>query len=222
MPASPTAERLLIDQLLNALWDLPEVQAELDRGEPAGSTGDRVHDARIDPRVAGKSFTLLIETRKAAYPRDVREAVWQLRAPSRRTHHPPGHDPVWLLVAEFISPGAKALLRDERVGYYDSGGSLYLPAPGAYLYIERPPSKSQVKSVRSLFSGRRAQVHALLVHHGDWVGVKDLAERALVSPATASLVLTELERYDWLASRGQGPSKERHLSEPSALLDACG
>jgi hypothetical protein len=33
-------------------------------------------------------------------------------------------------------------------------------------------------------------------------------------------VLTELERYDWLVSRGQGPSKERHLSEPSALLDA--
>ena len=221
MPASPTAERPLIDQLLNALRDLPEVQAELDRGEPAGSAGEQAHDARIDLRVAGKSFTLLIEARKAAYPRDVREVLWQLRTPNRRSPHPPGHDPVWLLVAESISPGAKALLRDERVGYYDSGGSLYLPAPGAYLYIDKPPSKSQVKSVRSLFSGRRAQVlHALLVHHGDWFGVKDLAERALVSPATASLVLTELERYDWLVSRGQGPSKERHLSEPSALLDA--
>ena len=221
MPASPTAERALIDQLLNALRDLPEVQAELDRGEPAGSAGDRAHDARIDLRVAGKTFTLLIEARKAAYPRDVREVLWQLRASSRRTPHPSGHDPVWLLVAESISPGAKALLRDERVGYYDSGGSLYLPAPGAYLYIDKPPSKSQVKSVRSLFSGRRAQVlHAMLVHHGDWFGVKGLAERALVSPATVSQVLTELERYDWLVSRGQGPSKERHLSEPSALLDA--
>jgi hypothetical protein len=42
----------------------------------------------------------------------------------------------------------------------------------------------------------------------------------MVSPATASQVLTELERSDWLVARGQGPSKERHLREPGALLDA--
>jgi hypothetical protein len=58
------------------------------------------------------------------------------------------------------------------------------------------------------------------MRHQDWFGGKELAEQALVSPATASQVLTELERFDWLASRGQGPSKERHLSEPAALLDA--
>jgi hypothetical protein len=33
-------------------------------------------------------------------------------------------------------------------------------------------------------------------------------------------VLTELERFDWLVARGQGPSKERYLREPTALLDA--
>src|SRR5690606_32230348 len=32
--------------------------------------------------------------------------------------------------------------------------------------------------------------------------------------------LTELERFDWLEARGQGPSKERYLREPAALLDA--
>jgi hypothetical protein len=75
--------------------------------------------------------------------------------------------------------------------------------------------------MRSLFTERRAQVlHGLLVRHQDWFGVKDLAERTLVSPATASQVLTEMERFDWLESRGQGPSKQRHLREPAALLDA--
>ena len=48
----------------------------------------------------------------------------------------------------------------------------------------------------------------------------DLARKAMVSPATASQVLTELERFDWLVARGQGPAKERHLREPSAVLDA--
>jgi hypothetical protein len=41
----------------------------------------------------------------------------------------------------------------------------------------------------------------------------------LVSPATASETLSALERFDWLNSRGQGPSKERRLAEPRALLD---
>jgi len=29
-----------------------------------------------------------------------------------------------------------------------------------------------------------------------------------------------LPNFDWLASRGQGPTKERHLRKPAALLDA--
>ena len=117
--------------------------------------------------------------------------------------------------------GAKELLKSKRVGCYDSGGSLYLPAPAAYLYIDKPPPKALTKSLRTLFTGRRAQVlHALLVRHQRWFGVTELAQQAMVSPATASQVLTELERFDWLEARGQGPSKERYLREPAALLDA--
>ena len=221
MLESSLTERQLIAQFLAALQELPEVDAELNQREHTGSTGDRRHDAQIDLYVGGKSFILLIEAKKAVFPRDVRQVIWQLREASHGRPKGQGGEPLSLLVAESISPGAKELLRDERVGYYDSGGSLYLPAPGAYLYIDKPPPKTLAKSVRSLFSGRRAQVlHALLAQHQDWFGVTELAQRAMVSPATASQVLTELERFDWLESRGQGPSKERHLREPAALLDA--
>ena len=222
MLESSLTARQLIAQFLDALRELPEVDANLDhQWEPTGSTGDRGHDAQIDLHVAGKSFILLIEVKKAVFPRDVRQVIWQFREAGHSRSKGQRKEPLSLLVAESISSGAKELLRDERVGYYDSGGSLYLPAPGAYLYIDKPPPKTLAKSVRSLFSGRRAQVlHALLVQHQDWFGVKDLAKQAMVSPATASQVLTELERFDWLESRGQGPSKERHLREPAALLDA--
>jgi hypothetical protein len=124
-------------------------------------------------------------------------------------------------VAESISPGAKQLLRAERIAYFDSGGSLFLPAPGAYLYIDKPPPKSLERSIRTLYSGRRAQVlHALLVHRRDWFGVTEIADEAKVAPSTASEVLTQLDRFEWLESRGHGPSKERQLREPGALLDA--
>ena len=215
------AERHLIECFLDALRELPGVHADLDSWEPANGSVGRRHDAEVDLQVGGKSFTLLIEAKKTVFPRDVRQVIWQFREARLERPKGRGKEPLPLLVAESISPGAKELLKGERVGYYDSGGSLYLPAPGAYLYVEKPPPKTLAKSVRSLFSGRRAQVlHALLIQYQGWFGVTELAQRAMVSPATASQVLTELERFDWLESRGQGPSKERHLREPAALLDA--
>lgn len=221
MLESTLTERQLITRFVEALRELPEVHANLEHWEPVAKHGDRGYDAQIDLHVAGKSFVLLIEAKKAVFPRDVRQVIWQLREASHGRPVEQGQTPLPLLVAESLSPGAKELLRSERVGYYDCGGSLYLPAPGAYLYIDKPPPKVLAKSVRTLFTGRRAQVlHALLIHHQNWFGVTELAQQAMVSPATASQVLTELERFDWLVARGQGPSKERHLREPAALLDA--
>ncbi|EJH4826727.1 TPA: hypothetical protein NHR53_002736 [Pseudomonas aeruginosa] len=221
LESSSLTEQQLIARFIEALRELPEVQADLDHREPIGKHGDRGYDAQVDLHVAGKSFVLLLEAKKAVFPRDVRQVIWQLRASSHRKPTEHGDEPLALLVAESISPGAKELLRSERMGYYDSGGSLYLPASGAYLYVDRPPPKALTKSVRTLFTGRRAQVlHALLVQHQNWFGVTELAQQAMVSPATTSQVLTELERFDWLESRGQGPSKERHLREPAALLNA--
>lgn len=220
MVESSPAEQQLITSFVDALRELPEVEADLGRSELARAD-DRGYDAQVNLHVAGKSYVLLIEAKKAVFPRDVRQVLWQFREAGLRRSAEQGEGPVSLLVAESISPGAKEMLRSERVGYYDSGGSLYLPARGAYLYIDKPPPKTLAKSMRSLFSGRRAQVlHALLARHEDWFGVTGLAHKAMVSPATASQVLSELERFDWLTARGQGPAKERHLREPSALLDA--
>jgi hypothetical protein len=210
------SERALIDQFLEALRSLPDVQVELDRG------GAPAFDAQVTLDVAGKRIHAILELKKAVYPRDVRQVVWRISDLARqRSVDESGTEALPMLIAESISPGAKELLRAERVGYFDSGGSLYLPARGAYLYVDQPPPKALSRSMRTLFAGRRAQVlHVLLVRHQDWFGVKDLAEEARVSSGTASQVLTEMERFDWLTSRGQGPNKQRHLREPAALLDA--
>ncbi len=216
MAESTLIEHALINQLLHLLRELPDVHAELAQSELLVQATGRV-DAQIDLRVAGRSIVLLVEAKKSVYPRDVRQALWHLKS----SHNGHCADVQRLLIAESISPGAKELLRAERIGYFDSGGSLFLPATGAYVYIDKPVPKTLEKSARSLFSGRRSQVlYAILLHHEQWFGVVEVAERAQVAPSTASDVLSELERFDWLVSRGQGPSKERHLREPSALLDA--
>ena len=207
------SEQQLIDEFVKNLEELPDVHAKLHAKQPMSA------DAQIELKVAGKVVTLLVEAKKVAYPRDVQQAIWQLRrANEGRTLH---KGSVLMVIAEYLSPGAKEQLEAEHIGYFESGGSLYLPAPGAYCYIERPSARAFERSLRSLFSGRRAQVlHALLVHHERWFGVHELAKLAMVSPATVSEVLSELERQDWVRLQGKGPRKARQLCQPSALLDA--
>ena len=213
---SITTERNLLDGLLETLRGLPETRANLSGIEQLDRS-DWGIDALIDLWVGGNAATLLIEIKKTLYPRDIQQALWRIQNFVDRTPQS-----VYFFVAQSISPGAKDLLREERVGYYDSGGSLFLFAANIYIHVDKPPPKSMSKSIRSLFSGRRAQVlqAVLMWQRGDWIRVKDVAEKARVSPSTASQVLTELERFDWMASRGQGPSKERQLRDPSALLDS--
>jgi len=219
--ASDIMEGQLLEEFLEALRELPEVQAELGWVEQPHVPGQG-QDAQVELWAGGKKATLLIQVKKTVYPRDARQALWQIRDVARRWLEPAEERrPVFCLIAQSISPGAKELLRNERVGYYDSGGSLFLPATNIYVYVGRPPPKSMARSIRSVFSGRRAQVlHAVLIRDREWFGVKEIANQAQVSPATASQVLAALERFDWVVSRGHGPGKERHLREPGALLDA--
>jgi DNA-binding transcriptional ArsR family regulator len=210
--------RGLIHQFLNALGALPNIRLEPPRWNVRRSNFDL--DAEIDLHISDKLVRLSIEAKTILYPRDVREILWRLRPYSKPLVQ--NADAILsVLVADSISPGAKDLLKAEHIGYYDRGGSLYLPASGAYIYIDKPPPKAFAQSLGSLYSGVRAQVlHALLHHYREWVGGQELAARAQVSTATASQVLMELERLELVESRGQGPHKERHVVQPGALLDS--
>lgn len=212
-------ERETVERLLEALRELPDVDAHDPVMQPTDH-GDRDIDAEIEFNTGGRSYVLLVEVKKSVYPRDAQQVLWQLDRYMAAGHTERKKQVVPLLAAESISPGAKDLLKSQNCGFFDTGGSLFIPARGAYVYIERPPPKTLQKSVRGLFRGKRSQVlHALLIRHDEWFGVKELAEFAEVSPATASETLSALERFEWLAVKGQGPSKERRLTDPGALLD---
>lgn len=216
------SESMIISGLLDALEELPEIVPREPRLEPKTAV-DRGIDAFVEIEAARQVITLIVEVkRKAIYPRDVREILWRLRDTNLFSNWGSLHKgDVPFLAAESISPGARDILRAESVGYFDRGGSLYLPVRGALYYIDKPVPKSAAKTVRALFSGKRSQVaHALLLSPHVWVNVKTIAERAQVSAATASETLSALERFEWLETRGSGPSKERRLVEPSGLLDA--
>ncbi|MFG1404386.1 hypothetical protein [Xanthobacter sediminis] len=209
----------LIDDLAAAVAEISGVPPRL-VSERGGAETSYRPDATIDIEHDGRSYRLVIEAKRSLFPRDAREAIWQLR--NYLAHFDSGGRPaVPLLMAESISPGARQLLRDERVGYFDASGSLFIPANGLYLRVDRPASRRQARSLNNLFAGRRAKaLHAVWVFKSAWFGVHQIAERAGVSPATASETLIGIERREWVEVRGAGPSKERRLVNPRALLDA--
>ena len=212
-------ERRTLNALTSVLAALPQAHVEIGKIEhPFGGT--RTIDAAVDLSIAGREMVLLVEVKKAVYPRDVRQLLWQLRDARNAYAHEHKGNVIPLVAAESISEGARDVLQAENVGFFDLGGSLFVPAKGAYLYIDRPVPKTIEKSVRSLFIGKRSQVlHVLLMKREEWLGVTELSHLAEVSPATASETLAALERMEWVSTRGQGPSKGRCLSNASGLLD---
>lgn len=206
-------------EFLRGLPDI-EVESAQQHDQLLPSSRDLGFDARFDIAVSGKPMALLVQVKSAVFPRDARERLWDLKHRAANFSNP-NREIVPIIAAEAISPGAKDLLKSEKIGYYDTGGSFFLAGDHVYILVDRPSAKPVIKVDRYLFSNRRAQVvHVLLANHEHWVNVKELASEASVSAPTASQVLTDLERFDWLIVRGSGPNKQRKLSNPGALLDA--
>lgn len=207
------------DRLMLAFIDALEQVATLTNlaeGQPWQGTGV---DAAIDIQISGVDVRLLVEIKRSAYPRDVREAAYQLGRYLSDQDCRPIRIPI--LISESISSSSREILQEEGIGYYDSGGSLFLKAPGLYVLIDKPVGKTAEKALASAFVGRRAWALQAVWSAGQApFGVNEIAKRASVSAATASETLSALDRQDWVSSTGSGPSKLRRLVNPRGLLDA--
>jgi hypothetical protein len=147
----------------------------------------------------------------------VQHAIWQLADLSRVQHEVVD---VPLVVAPAISEAGRELLRRHKLGYWDTGGSLYIDLPWALYWVDRPAPAGQPRVLRSVYRGSAAQVlHALLLEPSRRWHVNELARRAQVSVSTVHQVCTFLEQQLWMDKEGKGPQSVRILHQPSALLD---
>src|SRR3546814_20092060 len=92
---------------------------------------------------------------------------------------------VAMLIAGAISKGARDILQQESIGYFDYGGSLFIPASGAYVLIDTPQPKTAGSAPGSIFQGQRARIVLAVVESApDWARAKEIAAQNGVSPAT--------------------------------------
>jgi hypothetical protein len=224
MVPTSSLEELLVSAFERALASVPTIEVANSQRHvrmPNGMSSPEA-DAIIQIHVNGKPMTLLVEAKSDVYPRDAREAVWQLRTFQNTLSRSAGPaEIVPVLISNSLSESAKGLLREEKIGYFEEGGSLFLTKGDLYILLDRPPSKKAARITRNIFSGSRASVLlALMQAPQSWHNVKDLSDKALVSPGTVSQVFSELEKREWAVSRGGGPNKERKLQDPRSILDA--
>ena len=162
---------------------------------------------------------LAIEMLRQAYPRDVRDAAWQLQAFMKDNDD--ANDIILMVAAEHLSEGAKDDLRHHHLAYFDASGTFYLRHKEWLIDIQRSSKPASRRGALSLFTGAREQVIlTLLVEHRNFRSGLELAQMSQTSTYTVSTVLAELERREWIESEGSGRTLRRRLSKPTELLDA--
>lgn len=163
------------------------------------------------------TINLLVEIKRVVYPRDIRDAVWRLEEQVLAKYK---KNAIILIAADSFSKGAKELMRERGIGYFERTGSLYLKWSKGLIYIDKPSRPSKKNRELSLFTdAREMAVHGLLRRKFDWLTGLELAEITGTSTYTCSKVLEELERREWCVSEGAGRQVKRRLVKPALLLD---
>lgn len=119
----------------------------------------------------------------------------------------PGEAPE-LVIARFLTPATRERLREAHVGYLDSTGNAYVALNRPALFIETtgartdPTPKAKGASLKGAKAG--AVVRALC-DFAPPVGVRELAERADVTPGYASRLVKLLAEQALLEREERGP-----------------
>ena len=188
-------------EVLQILRGIPGLDVKT--GGPVGDNADAVI------RGAGTQTPIAIEVKTRVNAANVHQII----------HHARGMSMPMVVIARDMTEGARSALAAEGIGVIDGLGNVRLKLPGLLVRIDgaasRPPTKT-----RATLSGKTSLVAQAMLLDADrpW-HVAELAEHAGVSGALAHRVLHRLADLQIVASQGAGPSKQRRLVEPSALLD---
>jgi hypothetical protein len=198
--------------LTSLLQEVPAIKIREVNIEPGGP--DRGIDILAKINVAGRRYSIVCEVKSSGQPRYVRTGLLQLG--NYAAHHEPGSLPVF--IAPYLSAEARALCRDEKVGFLDLEGNARLVFDSVFidrLVLTRPAAAR--RELKSLFKPKSARVLRVLLRDPKraW-RVAELAEAAQVSFGHVSNVRSALIDNEWAELSEEG----LFLSRPDDLLDA--
>ena len=170
---------------------------------------------RVAVGQAEQELDLLCVALTEGYPQEVQRFAERIAEVKMR---PSAVDAVPVLLAEYFPKDARALCRQERIGYFDLAGNVGLDASRVYVLIDRRTDKREQKEqTRSPFAGKSERVarRMLLEAERRWK-MRELAREAGVSLGLASMATSALAERGFVAKGREGVS----LFDPAGLLDA--
>jgi hypothetical protein len=153
----------------------------------------------------GATATFVIEVKRSVTPQSLLQAIQQLDTYIDALDATPA---VPVIAARYLSARSKELLAERGISYADSTGNLRLVAQSPALFVERLgatkdpwPDDQPLRSLRGRGASRAVRA---LVDFRPPYGVRELASRASVSPATLSRVSDLLARDALLTKDDRG------------------
>jgi hypothetical protein len=205
-------ERDAARALESILSAIPIVTLNSVEAEPR--VGRHEIDVLVRLTAAHRPHVLVCEVKYSGQPRYVRQGLLQLRNYLEHSHQPA--TPVF--IAPYLSPEARTICRENKVGYIDLQGNVRLEFDGVFIerIVADKPAPDR-RELKSLFKPKSALVlKALLRDPGRRWRVEELAQSAGVSLGHASNVRSGLLDREWAEVSEQG----LFLSKPNELLDA--
>lgn len=200
------------EALSSLLSEVPAVEIRDVALEPAGP--GRGADIVLTMDVSGRRQRIVCEVRSSGQPRHIRMGLLELR--NYLAHHQP--DAVPVVAAPYLSQEARAICRDEKVGYLDLEGNARLVFDGVFIdrLVPTRPAAAR-RELRSLFKPKSARMLRVLLRDPNraW-RVAELAEAAQVSLGHVSNVRSALIDREWARLSDDGLV----LVKPDDLLDA--
>lgn len=200
----PNEARLLRQVVRNIEALLPSDWTMTTLAEPAGR--GRPDLVAVVKGPDGAQASLIVEAKRTLVPRDVADAVMQLRSYAEKAGL---KDATLIVVAPFLSETAREQIAKLDANYIDSTGNILIRAQRPALFIKQGgatkdpwPSDETLRTLKGRGAGRA--LRALLDFQPPY-GIRELAARARVPIGSLSRTVDLLDRDGLITKDGRGP-----------------
>jgi hypothetical protein len=176
-------------------------------------TDGRRPDLAAQLDIAGQTWQLVVECKREAQPRQLREAILQLTDYLARM---PGRKKYAIVVAPFMSERSADTCREAEIGFLDLAGNCGISFDRVFIETRVADNPFRVRrELRSVLSPKALRVLRVMLtgRIRPWK-VTELAEIAGVSLGQVSNVRKQLLDREWATARQEG----LELTKPAEIL----
>lgn len=197
-------------QLRSVLGKIPAVSSLQIRKETL-FLGRKI-DLSLNFDLIGQQREFIVEVRKSATPKTLRDVCTQLRSmvPENSEIMYP------VIAAPYLSDSSIEVCKEYRVGCFDMQGNCFFAFGSLYVEIKGIPNANpSQRSIRTLFSPKSSRVgRVLLSGGGQWWQIQEIAKEANISIGLVSDVKNRLLEEELILDQG----KRVKVKNPEKLL----